>query len=215
MCFPVVGFGKRIPTSSRERERRTRCIHPSSVDGRPAGTREDRDTHTERERERVQRVQRVQREREREWILIHTVRLCRRIASGIVASGGIRPRTRHTSSNMDGWMDAARFPRMDGWMDARKPTTTIGAFHPDRTRRFNDDLNAGNETNGNSRARCGGVRPPTRVASMRIAGVETVAEKALWMDGCRKKIYSRVQRLTSDATTKRSIERTQGDYREF
>ena len=73
---------------------------------------------------------------------------------------------------------------MDGWMDARKPTT-IGAFAdvpPGRTRRCNDDLNAGNETNGNSRARYDGVRPPTRVASTRIAGVETVAEKALWLD---------------------------------
>ena len=112
---------------------------------------------------------------------------------------------------MDGWMDAARFPRMDGCAQTHHDHRGVP---PGRTRRFNDDLNAGNETNGNSRARCDGVRPPTSVASTRIAGVETVAEKALWMS-CRKKIYSRVQRLTSDATTKRSIERTQGDYREF
>lgn len=131
VCFPVVGFGNRIPTSSRERERerRTRCIHPAWTDGRPAGTREDRDTHTRRERERGCRGCRGCREREREWILIHTVRLCRRIASGVVASGGIRPRTRHTSSRMDGWMDAARFPRMDGWMRANPPRP-FGAFHP-------------------------------------------------------------------------------------
>ena len=207
MCFPVVGFGNRIPTSSRERERASDERGASIQRGRTKT-----ETHTRRERERVQRVQRVQREREREWILIHTVRLCRRIASGVVASGGIRPRTRHTSSNMDGWMDGCREVPPDGCAQTHHDHRGVP---PDRTRRFNDDLNAGNETNGNSRARCGGVRPPTRVASMRIAGVETVAEKALWMDGCRKKIYSRVQRLTSDATTKRSIERTQGDYREF
>jgi hypothetical protein len=93
--------------------------------------------------------------------------------------------------DMDGWMPRGSPGWMDGWMDARKPTTTIGAFAdvpPGRTRRCNDDLNAGNETNGNSRARYDGVRPPTRVASTRIAGVETVAEKALWLDVGKKYI---------------------------
>jgi hypothetical protein len=109
VCFPVVGFGNRIPTSSRERERLTRCIHPAWTDD--PRERAKTETHTRREREGAEGA-----EREREWILIHTVRLCRRIASGVVASGGIRPRTRHTSS-MDGWMDGWMPRGSPGWMD--------------------------------------------------------------------------------------------------
>jgi hypothetical protein len=46
----------------REREREIDAVHPSSVDGRPAGTREDRDTHTEREREGAEGAEGAERE---------------------------------------------------------------------------------------------------------------------------------------------------------
>lgn len=86
---------------------------------------------------------------------------------------------------------------MDGC--ARKPTTPLGrswTSRPVDRDREDDDGDGGNETNGNSRARLGGVRPrgdvARRASRARQTRVETLAEKALWMDDVGKK-YSRAE----------------------
>ena len=118
----VIEFQRR-----RERERERDAVHPSSVDGRPAGTREDRgDTHTERER--GCRGCRGCRERERVDFNTHgtfmpTHRVGRRRVGWYTTANAS-----HIIAH--GWMDGCREVPPDGWMDARKPTTTIGAFHP-------------------------------------------------------------------------------------
>jgi len=116
-------------------------------------------------------------------------------------------------------VDAARGSPgwMDGWMDARaNPPTTVGWCAPADVS-TGDDGDAGNETKRNTRARWGGVRPSGSVARRDDARRDRRAlsgkKRCLWLDVGKK--YSRAKRLTSDATTRGSIECAQGSDREF
>lgn len=113
-------------------------------------------------------------------------------------------------------MDGCREVPPDGWMDARTtppPSTRSQTSRPDvRARETTTETRETKRMEIHARDAAVFDRQGTSRDAHR--GHRDGRGKSA-VDGCRKKIYSRVKRLTSGATTNGLIERTQGDHREF